>query len=78
MLPGKPPAEMPDDQQERHPRWRRYSRKYRNKKRIVRDMWILVGALMIRAPLSVVRPWFLSRFSMKRIDGPGLTNSVSH
>jgi hypothetical protein len=54
MLISKPPSGMPDCKRERHASWRRYTRKYRNKRRIVRDMWILVGAAMINAPFGVV------------------------
>ena len=45
---------MPDCERQLHPSWRRYTRKYGNKRRIVRGMWILVGAVMIKAPLGFV------------------------
>jgi hypothetical protein len=51
---SKPPDGLPDRERELHPSWRRYTHKYGNKKRIVRDMWICVGALMLEAPLAIV------------------------
>lgn len=54
MLQSRPPTEVPECQRERNASWRRHTRKYRNKKRIVRDVWIVVGALMIGAPLGLV------------------------
>lgn len=35
-----------------HPNLRRYTKKYRKKKRIVRDMWIVSGLLMLCVPVN--------------------------
>lgn len=48
----RPP--LNDEQQAQHPHLRRYTRKYGQKKRIVRDVWIVSGLLMISLPLSMI------------------------
>ncbi len=45
---------MSEADKERHPTFRRYTRRYRKKQRIVRDMWILSGLLMLCMPLSLI------------------------
>ncbi|MCP5425211.1 MAG: hypothetical protein H6970_09105 [Gammaproteobacteria bacterium] len=54
MFIRKPPPHMPDHERERHPSYRRYTRKYRRKQRIVRELWILSGILMLCSPLNVL------------------------
>lgn len=50
MLSRKPPSHLSDEEKERHPDWRRYTGKYRKKRRIVRDAWLLSSALMVTLP----------------------------
>ncbi len=47
MFISRPPPELPDRERERHASWRRYTRKYRRKQSIVRDVWLVSGALML-------------------------------
>lgn len=54
MFVSKPPPHLPESELARHPSWYRYTRKYRKKKQIVRDIWIVSGLLMINAPLGAV------------------------
>jgi hypothetical protein len=35
-----------------HPSLRRYTRKYRKKKKIVRDLWLVSGLLMLCVPVT--------------------------
>jgi hypothetical protein len=53
MFRRKPPAYTPYWEKELHPSWRRYTRKYRKKKRIVRDLWILISLAMPGTSLAV-------------------------
>jgi hypothetical protein len=43
---------MSETDRARHPSYRRYTRRYRKKQRIVRDIWIVSGTLMLWVPLS--------------------------
>ncbi|MEX0730951.1 MAG: hypothetical protein WED00_11245 [Aquisalimonadaceae bacterium] len=52
--PPPPPPGLSDKEKARHPSWRRTTRKYRLKKKIVRDLWIGSGLLMIPAPPMLV------------------------
>jgi len=52
MFRKKPPEALPDWEKELHPSWRRYTAKYRKKKRIVRDLWIISALLMISMPVG--------------------------
>ncbi len=54
MFIRKPPQSMSEADKERHPTFRRYTRRYRKKQRIVRDMWILSGLLMLCVPLTFI------------------------
>ena len=54
MLLRKPPGNMSEPDKERHPTFRRYTRRYRRKRKIVRDMWIVSGLLMLCVPLNVI------------------------
>lgn len=47
----KPPPNTPESQLEKHPSWRRYTRKYLRKKAIVKDVWIASGTMIIFMPL---------------------------
>ncbi len=49
-----PPPHLSDAERNRHPSWRRTTRHYRKKQRVVRNVWIVSGLLMIPAPLGVV------------------------
>ncbi|MCC5809670.1 MAG: hypothetical protein JJU06_04775 [Ectothiorhodospiraceae bacterium] len=49
-----PPEHLPDKEREKHPSWRRTTRRYKKKKQLVRDMWIVSGLLMIPAPFYIV------------------------
>lgn len=60
MFAPKPPWNASDWRKELHPSWRRYTLKYRKKKRIVKDVWICSGLLMLNASLSVVIALFLA------------------
>lgn len=52
MFTRQPPRNMSETDRARHPNYRRYTRRYRKKQRIVRDIWIVSGALMLWVPLS--------------------------
>lgn len=54
MFVPTPPPNLGDEELERHPSWRRKTRKYRKKRQIVRDLWILSGLLMLSAPLGLM------------------------
>ena len=54
MLRRKPPQDMSEEEKARHPSWRRYTRKYQKKRRLVRDVWIITGLLMLSVPLSII------------------------
>ena len=54
MLISKPPPYTRDYDKARHPSWRRYTAKYRRKKRIVRDVWLLSTALMLCVPVMAL------------------------
>lgn len=53
MYVRKPPPRLPDADRERHPSWRRYTRKYRRKQAIVKNVWIVSGLLMIGLPAAM-------------------------
>jgi len=53
MFISRPPLNASEEDKEQHPHWRRYTRKYRRKKKIVRNIWVVSGLLMIGAPLGV-------------------------
>jgi hypothetical protein len=48
-LPPPPPSAT-EEEKAAHPRWRRYTRKYRRKRKIVRDVWIVSGLIIAAAP----------------------------
>ncbi len=52
MFTKHPPEGTPDWQKELHPSWRRYTRRYRHKRGLVRDLWICSGLLMTTLPLG--------------------------
>lgn len=54
MFTRPPPPSATEREKKDHPSWRRYTRKYRLKRKIVRDVWIVSGVLMIGAPLGAV------------------------
>ncbi len=43
----KAPSNLPEENKARHPSLRRYTRKYSKKKQLVRDIWIISGAIML-------------------------------
>ncbi len=49
-----PPQGVSEAELARHPSWRRLTRKYRRKQRIVRDLWIVSGLLMMGVPLGAM------------------------
>jgi len=49
-----PPPGLSEQERARHPCWRRTTHKYRRKKTIVRDVWIVSGLLMIPSPPMLV------------------------
>ncbi len=53
MFISKPPANLNDQEKEKHPSWRRYTGRYRRKLRIVRDLWLISGCIMLTAPLAI-------------------------
>jgi hypothetical protein len=53
MYLPKPPPQLPDADRARHPSWRRYTRKYRRKQAIVKNVWIVSGILMIGLPMAM-------------------------
>lgn len=54
MFASKPPGTLPDCARARHPGWRRHTRRYRIKRRIVREIWLWSGAVMIFLPLGAL------------------------
>ena len=54
MFLRKPPHNMTEAERAQHPTFRRYTRRYRKKQKIVRDMWLVSGLLMLFAPLSFI------------------------
>lgn len=52
MFVKKPPSELADHELERHPSWRRYTRRYRRKRELVKTVWIVSGLLMIGLPAA--------------------------
>lgn len=48
----KPPSHLTEKELARHPSWRRYTQKYRKKKKIVRDIWIVSGTIVMALPLG--------------------------
>jgi hypothetical protein len=54
MLLRKPPGNLSEPDKARHPTFRRYTRRYRKKQKIVRDMWIVSGLLMLCVPLNFI------------------------
>jgi len=51
------PKSLPDLSEKaraQHPSLRRYTRKYQKKKRIVRDIWIVNGFIMLCVPPNIV------------------------
>lgn len=50
MYQRRPPATAGEAERARHPSWRRWTRRYAAKQRIVRAVWIAAGLLMIVLP----------------------------
>ena len=48
----RPPAGANEAERARHPSWRRWTRRYAAKQRIVRQVWIASGLLMLALPLG--------------------------
>lgn len=59
MFRRRPPGDASERERERHPSWRRFTRKYERKRRIVRDLWLVGGLLMLNAPLGAIAAWAL-------------------
>lgn len=49
-FPRPPPPGLSERERARHPSWRRTTHKYKLKKKLVRDLWIGSGLLMLPAP----------------------------
>lgn len=49
-----PPQGLSEAELARHPSWRRYTRHYRRKQKLVRDIWIVSGLLMTSVPLGAM------------------------
>lgn len=54
MLIPPPPPSASEQEKAAHPNWRRYTRNYRRKRKIVRDLWLVSAALMVGAPPGAV------------------------
>lgn len=52
--PPPPPPGLSERERAQHPSWRRTTHKYQQKKKLVRDLWIGSGLLMIPAPPMLV------------------------
>lgn len=50
MLIPPPPPSATEREKAAHPSWRRYTRQYRRKRKIVRDVWIVSGLLIAAVP----------------------------
>lgn len=48
----RPPERLGEAERARHPSWRRWTRRYTAKQRIVRQIWIVSGLLMLALPLG--------------------------
>lgn len=54
-MPTEPPRRPPpEDHRPPGPRARRKTAKYRQKQRIVRDVWIFSGLLMLSVPIGMI------------------------
>ena len=47
----KPPKNATEQELSAHPHWRRYTKNYRARKGLVRDLWIYAGLLIAVLPL---------------------------
>ena len=47
-------SHLTEEEKAQHPRLRRQTSKYLRKKRIVRDVWLVSGVLMISMPLNII------------------------
>ena len=45
---------LTEEEKAQHPRLRRQTSKYLRKRRIVRDVWLVSGVLMISMPLEII------------------------
>ena len=54
MFHRRPPKGLPDEELQQHPIWRRYTESYRRKRRIVRDLWITIGIVMLNVPTGAI------------------------
>lgn len=59
MLMPRPPEGATEQERAQHPHWRRFTGKYRRKQRIVRDIWLSAGVLMLLSPLAALPVWLL-------------------
>ncbi len=54
MFIPKPPPGLSEQEKAAHPSWRRYTSKYRRKRRVVRDLWLYSGVLMVVVPFPLL------------------------
>jgi len=43
-----------DDDRARHPHLRRQTERYKRKKRLVRDLWLISGVVMLHLPVNMI------------------------
>lgn len=70
---ARPPEGMSEEELEKHPNWRRYTKSYRTKRGYVRDLWIYGGVLILfmPLPLQVFSLAALSFISLSILDAEG-------
>ena len=54
MFVSRPPEGLSEDELKRHPVWRRHTQAYRRKSRIVRNLWITIGIVMLNVPTGAI------------------------
>lgn len=52
MFISRPPETLSEAERARHPGWRRYTRRYRRKRSLVKNVWIVSGLMMIGLPAA--------------------------
>jgi hypothetical protein len=50
MLIRPPPPSASEQEKAAHPNWRRHTRNYKRKRKIVRDIWLVSAVLMVGVP----------------------------
>ena len=54
MMFFKLPSRLSEEDKARHPSLRRYTRKYLKKRKLVKDIWITSGVIMLCIPINAL------------------------